>query len=58
LRKSLELDYEMFDADGLEEEPDLKPLARVPAFKKFVAELRRLEEAETEPEKKEPDSHR
>ncbi|HZM84984.1 MAG TPA: transglutaminase domain-containing protein [Blastocatellia bacterium] len=55
LRKSRELDDELFAADDLEEEPDLKPLARVLAFKKFVAELRRLEEEETAPQKKEPD---
>ena len=58
LRKSFELDDELFDADDLEEEPDLKPLAGVPAFKKFVADIRRLEEEQASPQKKEPDKDR
>jgi tetratricopeptide (TPR) repeat protein len=56
LKKAIELDDELFTADELEEEADLKPLAGVSAFKKFVAELRRSEQAEAEPQKKEPDS--
>lgn len=58
LRKSFQLDDELFDANDLEEEPDLKPLAGVPAFKKFVAEIRRLEEEQAAPQKKEPDKDR
>lgn len=55
LKKSVELDDELYSADELEEEPDLKPLARVPAFKKLVAEIRRSEERQAQPLKKEPD---
>jgi tetratricopeptide (TPR) repeat protein len=55
LRKSIELDNELYDADELEEEPDLKPLAALPAFKKLVAEIRRSEEEQAGPPKKEPD---
>ena len=55
LRKSFELDDELYSADEIEEEPDLKPLAGLPGFKKFIAEIRRSEELEAAPQKKEPD---
>jgi hypothetical protein len=54
LKKSVELDDELNSADDIENEPDLKPLAALPAFKKLVADVRRSEEAPAEPQKKEP----
>jgi tetratricopeptide (TPR) repeat protein len=56
LRKSFESDDESYSADEIEEEPDLKPLAGVAAFKKFVAEIKRSEQGEAAPQKKEPDN--
>jgi tetratricopeptide (TPR) repeat protein len=55
LKKSVESDDELYSADEIEKEPDLKPLAALPAFKKLIAEIRRLEEGQAEPQKKEPD---
>jgi hypothetical protein len=55
LKKSVESDDELYSADEIEKEPDLKPLAALPAFKKLIAEIRRSEEGQAEPQKKEPD---
>jgi tetratricopeptide (TPR) repeat protein len=48
LRKVVELDEDYF-AEDFENEPDLKVLARLPAFKKLINELKQAEE---EPEEK------
>jgi Flp pilus assembly protein TadD len=55
LRRTFELNAEWYDADEIEEEPDLKPLASLPSFKKLVAEIRRSEAEQAGPQKKEPD---
>jgi tetratricopeptide (TPR) repeat protein len=54
LKKSVELADESYSADELEKEPDLKPIAALHAFKKLIEEIRRSEEVQAEPQKKEP----
>jgi Tfp pilus assembly protein PilF len=49
LKKAIELDEELMVADDLEAEPDLKPLAGLPAFKKLVQQIK---QAETDSQKK------
>jgi len=54
LKKAFELDSELYLAEELEQEPDLKPLAAFRAFKKLVADIKRAEEGEEVPQKIEP----
>ncbi|HSB08083.1 MAG TPA: transglutaminase domain-containing protein, partial [Blastocatellia bacterium] len=52
LRKAVELDEELDFTDDLEAEPDLKPLADMPGFKKLVKEIKQSDPENTAPKKK------
>jgi len=51
LKKSIELDDESYSAEDIEAEADLKPLAKLPAFKKLLEKIKSAEAA-PEPQKK------
>jgi len=45
LKKSLELEDESYSAEDIEAELDLKPLAKLPAFKKLIEKLKSAQDA-------------
>jgi tetratricopeptide (TPR) repeat protein len=47
LRTALELDEEAFMSEDLEKEEALKPLARLPGFKRLVEDVKRVEDGES-----------
>jgi tetratricopeptide (TPR) repeat protein len=51
LKKALELDEYSIYTEDFEKEPDLKPLATLPAFKKLVNERKKAAEGPAEPKK-------
>jgi tetratricopeptide (TPR) repeat protein len=56
LKKAIELGDE-YSSEGLENEPDLKPLAATPGFRKLIEELKKSETEQNEPPKKAPEKH-
>jgi len=55
LRKAIELDEFLVFTDDLESEPDLKPLATQPQFKKLMEEIKRSDETPADGAKKKED---
>jgi tetratricopeptide (TPR) repeat protein len=52
LKKAIELDEDLMFTEDLEAEEDLKPLARLPAFKKIVKETKEAEQPPDDSKKK------